>query len=182
MTLVLLGAFVAVDPARGVTLSNAPFTDEGWNLLNARNFAVLGSWSSGAWTRQLITLPYSLLHALVFIVTGPGIVQARLVEVTATAITAGLISGVLRRIGSVGPALLGGIAFATSTLVLFYGRLALLEPLVALGLTFGVVLLATAGDRRPILVGTVAGLAIAGAIGTKALAIPSPGRSSRQAS
>lgn len=171
----LLAAFCAADPALGVTWSNSPFTDEGWNLLNARNFAVLGHWSTDEWTRHLISVPYSLIHAAVFMVAGTGIIQARLVEIAATAGTASVIVLGLRRTVGFGPALIGGIAFGTSALVLYYGRLALLEPLVALGMTVGAVLLATGSDRRPVLAGVVAGLGLAIAIGTKALAIPSTG-------
>ncbi len=171
----LLAAFCAVDPAGGVTKSNSPFTDEGWNLLNARNFAVLGQWSTDDWNRQYISLPYTLIHAAVFMVAGPGIIQARLVEIAAIAATVGLITLGLRRVAGPGPALLGGIAFATSTLVLYYGRLSLLEPMTTLGLVAGAVLLVTGGDRRPALAGVLAGLALAAAIATKALALASAG-------
>ncbi len=171
----LLAAFMTMDPAPGITLSNGPFTDEGFNLLNARNFAVLGRWSTDDWNRQLITFPYTLIHAAVFKVAGPGVIQARLVEVATTAATAGVIVAGLRRVTAGGPAVLAGVAFGTSTLVLYYGRLALVEPLVGLGLASAMVLLAVGSNRRSALAGLLAGLALAAAIATKALAIPAVG-------
>jgi 4-amino-4-deoxy-L-arabinose transferase-like glycosyltransferase len=168
----LLAAFVGHDPAPGVTWSNSPYTDEAWNLLNARNFVVLGRWSVDDWNRHLISIPYSAFHAAVFAATGPGIVQARLVEIAATALTAGVVALGVRRVGGPWPALLAGLAYGTSTLVLYHGRLALLEPITGLGLAVGCVALATGGDRRPNLAGVVAGLGFAVAVGTKAVALP----------
>ena len=65
------------------------------------------------------------------------------------------------------PATLAAVSFAGSTLVLFYGRLALLEPLVATGLTLAAVLVSRAGNARAGRYGLLAGLALALAIGVK---------------
>ena len=64
------------------------------------------------------------------------------------------------------PAVVSGIAFATSGLILFYGRLAYLEDLVVLALTLGFLVLARA-DRLTFRWGLVAGIFFAIAIGTK---------------
>jgi hypothetical protein len=159
----------------GVTVSNSPFTDEAWNLMNARNLVVLGRWSTDDWNRQLITPLFSAIHAVVLAAAGPGIIQARLVEIGATALTAlALALGLSASLGRTA-ALIGAIAFSTSALVLYYGRLVYLEPLTALGLTAAVVLIAGVGFGRPWLYGALAGLGIAGAIGTKLLAVPDAG-------
>jgi hypothetical protein len=39
----LLAPFAGVDPPRQLTVSNAPWTDEGFNLANARERALTGS-------------------------------------------------------------------------------------------------------------------------------------------
>lgn len=169
---VLLALFAGVDPPRGITFSSSPFTDEAWNVLNARNLIVLGRWSTDDWNRQLVSVPFSLLHALAFAIGGVGIVQARLVEIGATALITILFAAALRRPLGIGPAMLGAIAFATSTLVLYYGRLVYLEPLTALGLTVAALLVLGIGTSRPEIAGAAAGVAIAWAIGTKLLAAP----------
>ena len=171
-TFALLAIFAGVDPPRGVSISTSPFTDEAWNVLNARNLVVLGRWSTDDWNRQLVSVPFSLLHALAFMIGGVGIIQARMVEIAAVALSAGLLVAALRRPLGIGPALLGGIALASSPLVLYYGRLVYLEPLTALGLTAAALLVLGTRARRPEAVGAAAGVAIALAVGTKLLAAP----------
>src|SRR5438552_8001499 len=58
----LLLAFIDADPTRGVTGSQSPFTDEAWNLLNSRNFALLGTWSTDQFNLSLVYGPFSLLE------------------------------------------------------------------------------------------------------------------------
>jgi hypothetical protein len=41
---VVLAAFIAVDPPTGFTSSSSPFTDEAWDIINARNFVLFGHW------------------------------------------------------------------------------------------------------------------------------------------
>lgn len=168
----LLAVFAGVDPPRGVTFSGSPFSDEAWNVLNARNLAVLGRWATDDWNRQLVSVPFILLHALAFQIGGVGIIQARLVEIGAIALAAALLAGTLRKPLGTGPALLGAIGFATSALVLYYGRLVYLEPLTALGLTVAALLVLGIAARRPEIAGVAAGVAVACAIGTKLLALP----------
>jgi hypothetical protein len=58
----LLLAFIGADPTRGITGSKSPFTDEAWNVLNARNLALLGTWSTDEFNLDLVNGPFSLLE------------------------------------------------------------------------------------------------------------------------
>ncbi|HEX7472889.1 MAG TPA: glycosyltransferase family 39 protein [Candidatus Limnocylindrales bacterium] len=163
----LLIAFVLVDPATRVTASNAPATDEAWDIVNARNFVLLGRFSTDDWNLHLVNVPFSLIQAALFSVAGVGMAQARLVSIAAVALTmAALAWGLRRPLGS-SAGLLAALAYGTSTLVLYYGRLAFLEPTVALGLTVGGIAALRAHDRRSGRWGILAGVALALAIGTK---------------
>jgi hypothetical protein len=165
--LVALVALIDLDPAHGVTGSRSPFSDEGWGVMNARNLVRLGTWAPDDWHLYLVNLPFSITEAVSFQLLGVGIVQARLVSVLATVATAGILAVGLRGPFGRVPALVAAVAFASSTLVLFYGHLALLEPLVTACLTLGVVLVIRANDAHAGRWGVVAGLALAIAIGTK---------------
>ena len=165
--LALLVASVGADPAAGVTASASPWTDEGWNVVNARNLVLLGHWSTDEWNLYLLNLPYSLLQAAWFAIAGVGIVQARLVDV-GTTVLAVLAMGVgLRRpLGWGAP--VAALALGASALVLYYGRLAYLEPPVMLLLVLA--LLALSRPRPGLALGAAAGVALALAIATKASA------------
>jgi 4-amino-4-deoxy-L-arabinose transferase-like glycosyltransferase len=102
-----------------------------------------------------------------FRLAGVGMGQARLVSISAVALTMMSLGWGLRRPLGGGAALLASLAYGTSALVLFYGRLAFLEPMVALGLTVGGLLALRAHDRRSGRWGLVAGAALAMAIATK---------------
>jgi 4-amino-4-deoxy-L-arabinose transferase-like glycosyltransferase len=166
VALVLL-AFVAADPAIGVTSSNGPFTDESWDVMNARNFVLLGSWATDDWTLHLVNLPFSLSTAAVFSVLGVGIVQARLVSIAATAVTVAALGLGLRRTLGSGPAMFAALAFGGATLVLYYGRLAFLEPSVAMWLTLGALTILRMHGGAPGRWGIVGGVLLALAVGTK---------------
>lgn len=166
----ILAVFAAADPVARVTSSTAPFTDEAWNLVNARNFVQFGTWSTDEWNLHLVNLPFSLLEVIVFKLFGVGLVQARLamigcVSLTAAALVWGL-RGVIDRIS----AAFAGLAFAFSGLILFYGRMAFLEDLVVLGLTVGVLVLAR-GNRLNLRGGVLSGFCFAVAIGSKPSAL-----------
>src|SRR6476661_2960750 len=134
---VLLGAFASADPTMGVTGSQSPFADEGRNVVNARNLVLLGRWSTDQFNLHLVNGPFSVLEAATFAILGVGIVQARLVSIVAVgALVLLLTVGVRTVIGRL-PAVLAGAALGTSTLVLFYGRLAYTEPVMMLELTAG---------------------------------------------
>jgi 4-amino-4-deoxy-L-arabinose transferase-like glycosyltransferase len=172
--LALLVPVVDVDPARGVTFSNSPFSDEVWNVLNARNLILLGGWSTDQWNLHLINGPFSLVEAAFFGALGVGIVQARLVAIGCMALTgAVIVLGLQRWVGRL-PAVVAAVAYLTSALALYYGRLAYVEPMTGLLLVSGLVTL-PAIDGRPARWGAVAGMAFALAIASKALAIPCVG-------
>lgn len=167
LILLLFLAFVRADPAPGITVSNGPYTDEAWDVINARNLVLLGQWSTDDWNLHLVNVPFSVMTAAVFSVAGVGMAQARLVSVAATVVTMLALGFGLRGRLGLGAALLAAVAYGGSTLVLFYGRLAFLEPSVAMWLTLGA--LATLRARGPGSGrwGVLAGLALALAIGTK---------------
>jgi hypothetical protein len=163
---VVLGWFAGADPIRGITFSTSPFTDEGFNFVNARNFVQLGRWSTDEWNLYLVNLPFSVVMVAAFKLIGVGIVQARLAMIACTSLTAALLVWGLR--GAVGrwAALLAGLTFGCSGLVLFYGRLAYLEDFVGLALTLGVFVLVR-DNRLGWRWGVLSGLCFALAIGTK---------------
>ena len=166
-----LAAFVRADPASHVTSSNGLYTDEAWDIINARNFVLLGSFSTDDWNLHLVNVPFSLIQAAVFRVAGVGMAQARMVSIVAVALTMGALGWGLRaRLGG-GAAMLASLAYGTSALVLYYGRLAFLEPTVACALTVGALLVVRANDERAGRWGLVAGIALALAIGTKPSAV-----------
>lgn len=165
--LALLGVQLPADPARGVTFSLSPFTDEGWSVLGARNQALLGTWVTDDWQLVWAQLPFSVVVATVFELFGVGIIQARTVSVACSAGTVALAAWlVAKRLGPVA-GIVAGLALATSSLLLYYGRLALLEPMVMFLLVAGVVVLLSPGRDRATWRGLAAGAAFALAMGTK---------------
>ena len=163
----LLGVQLAQDPVPGFTFSNSPFTDEGWSVLGARNQALLGTWATDEWELFWAQLPFNLAALAAFEVGGVGIIQARLVALVSSVLAIGLLAELLARRVGVGPALIGAAGLATSTLLLYYGRLAILEPMVVLFLALGFSLLLGGWPRRPLPGGIVAGAALALAMATK---------------
>jgi hypothetical protein len=172
VVLALLVPFVDVDPVVGVTASNSPFTDEAWSVLNARNWALFGAPSSDEWGLWVLTVPFTVIDAVVFRLFGVGIVQARLVDIACVAITAGLLGVGLRRPFGAPAALVSGVAYGTSALILFYGRMAYLEPMAGMFLTAGVLTILSIDGTRPGRWGVLGGLSLALAAGTKATVLP----------
>lgn len=172
VVLALLLPFVDADPVAGVTSSNSPFTDEAWSVLNARNWAFFGTPATDQWTLHLVTLPFTVIEALVFRVFGVGIVQARLVDVGCVALTTGLLAGGLRRPFGAPAAFVAAMTYGTSALVLFYGRMAYLEPMAGLFLTAGTLTITAVDGARPGRWGLVGGVMLALAVGTKLTALP----------
>lgn len=167
VAIVLLGIQLPADPAIGVTASDSPFTDEGWYVLGARNLALLGRLATDDWQIAWATLPFTLIVAAAFEVFDVGIVQARIVSVVCSAAAVGMVAAVVsRRLGTLA-GIVAGIAMAGSSLMVFYGRLAILEPMVALFLTAGVGLLLSRATDRSLARGVAAGFVFALAIGTK---------------
>ena len=164
---ILLVLQVSADPATGVTFSDSPFTDEGWSVLGARNQALLGRWSTDEWQLFWAQLPFNVAVLGAFEVAGVGIIQARVVAIACAVAATGLLATMLARRLGPGPAAIGGIGLATSALLLYYGRLAILEPMVVLFLVAGFALLFVGWVDRPWIGGVLAGAALALAIGTK---------------
>ena len=160
VALILLGIQLPADPAIGVTASDSPFTDEGWYVLGARNLALLGRLATDDWQLAWATLPFTLVVSAAFEILDVGIVQARVVSVVCSVAMVAMVAALLtRRLGTVA-GIVAGIATASSSLMLFYGRLAILEPMVALFLTAGVVLLLSHATDRPVVRGVAAGAAL----------------------
>ena len=163
----LLVAFIGADPPSRMTFSSSPFTDEAFNTVNARNLVQLGTWSTDEWNLHLVNLPFSVARGDRLPTRGrrldPGPPPRH------------CLRGPDGRGPRLGPcarspvgrlALLAGLAFATSGLVLFYGRLAYVEDLVVLALTIGTLVIVT--DRRLTLRwGLLSGVCYAVAIGAK---------------
>jgi 4-amino-4-deoxy-L-arabinose transferase-like glycosyltransferase len=171
VALALLVPVAQFDPVRGITASNSPFSDEVWNVLNARNLVLLGTWSTDEWSLHLLNGPFSLVEAAVFAALGVGIVQARLVAIACTALTGAVIVLGLQRWVGRSAAAIAALGYVTSALALFYGRMAYVEPMTGLFLVTGLITLA-AIDGRPARWGAVAGLAFGLAIASKAVALP----------
>lgn len=169
LTALLLGLRIDADPPPGLTASRSPFTDEGWDVLNARNLVVLGTWAPDDWALQAVNLPFSLASAASFAAFGPGLVQARLVPAAASVLTVALLAGWTRARWGALPAVVAGLAYGCATVVLGYGGTALLEPLVALLLAAGFVVLTARGGGDLGSIG--AGVLLATAVATKPSAL-----------
>lgn len=167
VALALLGAQIAADPASGMSYSHSPFTDEGWTALGARNLVLLGRWATDEWQLYLAQLPHSVTLAAVFEAFGVGIIQARAVSVVASALAVGLVTLLVARRFGAAPGVVAGVGLAASTLFLYYGRLAILEPLVVVFLVAGLAALAWATEERWLVTGLVTGACLALALGTK---------------
>lgn len=167
LALALLGMQIVADPASGVSYSHSPFTDEGWSALGARNLVLLGRWATDEWQLYLAQLPHGVILAAVFEAFGVGIVQARAVSVMAGGLSVGLVTLLVGRRFGAAPAIAAGIGLAGSTLFLYYGRLAILEPLVLLFLVCGLLALLRGADDRWLVPGLLTGACLALALGTK---------------
>lgn len=164
---VLLGMQLPADPATGVTFSFSPFTDEGWSVMGARNQVLLGTWATDEWQLFWAQLPFNVVVAGVFELFGVGIIQARLVSLVCSVAAIVLVAGLVgRRLGEAA-GIVAGIGTASCALLLYYGRLALLEPMIVLFLVLGLILLLSDRADRTALRGVAAGSAFALAIGTK---------------
>jgi hypothetical protein len=168
VVVLVLSIFAAADPTAGVTGSASPFTDEGWNLVNARNFVLLGRWSTDQFNLHLVNGPFGLAEAASFAVLGVGIVQGRLVSIVAVGLLVLLLTVGLRPVVGRGAAIVAGAALGASTLVLFYGRLAYTEPLMMLALTAGALTVVKATGMTSARWGLLGGVLFGAAIATKA--------------
>jgi 4-amino-4-deoxy-L-arabinose transferase-like glycosyltransferase len=168
--LALLVPFAGNDPPDGLTGSNAPWTDEGFNLASARERVLAGRFATGEVDRSLTNGVYSALAAGVFAVTGPSMAAGRALSMAAVVVAVLLLAlGLVRPLGR-RAALLAAVALAGANLVLEHGRLALVEATVV-ALLAGVFVLASRAAWRPSpAAGVGLGLLLAAAVSVKAIA------------
>jgi 4-amino-4-deoxy-L-arabinose transferase-like glycosyltransferase len=167
----LLVPFLGADPPRELTYSNARTTDEGFNLSNARQRALFGSFATGDVDRSLTNGVYSAIAAVVFRLTEPTLAIGRSVSAAAIAVAVLLLAvGLAEPLGRTA-ACLSAAALAGANLALEYGRLGMVEPTVVAFLTGGFVLAVHALRRRSPLAGAGSGLVLAGAVSAKAIAV-----------
>jgi hypothetical protein len=155
----LLAPFAGVDPPGGLTASNAPWTDEGFNLAGARERVLTGQFATGDVDRSLTNGAYSALAAAMFTVTGPSLAAVLLLAV-----------GLARPLGRPA-ALLAAAALGGANLMLEHGRLALVEATVVALLAGAFVLAARAAWRPSPASGVGLGLLVAAAVSVKAIAL-----------
>ena len=131
---------------------------------------LLGNASTDDWNRQVLMPTAMAAQVPAFSLLGVGIVQARLVSILAIACATLAITVAVRSTIGVAAGMIAGVAFATSGLVLAYGRLVFLEPLVVAALSVAVAILVRP-TRKPRLAGFLVGAAIVAAIGEKLLGL-----------
>ena len=165
--LILLIVLLPSEPASGVTFSESPWTDEAWTVLGARNMALLGTWATDDLHAYLLQLPFHAVQLVVFELFGVGIIQARSVSLVLTGATVVLTALLVTRHFGRTAGAFSALGLGTSALVVYYGRLAYLEPMVAFWLTAGTAALLLVPGRRAVIAGLIAGSSLALAIGTK---------------
>jgi hypothetical protein len=167
----LLVPFARADPPTGLTGSNAPFTDEGFNLANARNRVLFGRFGVDDVDRSLTNGAYSAVAAAVFRVTGVRLAAGRAISMACLAVAVLLLAvGLAEPLGR-RTALLAAAALGGADLALEYGRLAFVELLVVVLLT-GAFVVACAVRRRPSpALAALVGLLVAAAVSVKATAL-----------
>jgi 4-amino-4-deoxy-L-arabinose transferase-like glycosyltransferase len=167
----LLLPFAGSDPPSGLTASNATWTDEGFNLANARRWALTGTFATGDIDRSLTNGAYSAFAAGIFAVTGPSLAAGRALSMVALAMAVLLLAlGLARPLGRM-PALLAGVALGGSDLMLEHGRLALVEATVVALLAAAFVLAVRATFGPTPIAGVGLGLLLAAAVSVKATAL-----------
>ncbi|HZD38015.1 MAG TPA: hypothetical protein VE664_05180, partial [Actinomycetes bacterium] len=164
LVLALLAPFATADPPGGLTTSNAPWTDEGFNLGNARERVLTGRFATGDVDRSLTNGAYSAVAAGVFTVTRPRLAAGRAISMAAVAVAVLLLAVGLAEVLGALPALLAAAALAGTDLVLEYGRLALVEPTVVALLVAAFVLAVRAPWRPSPWAAAGMGIALAAAV------------------
>jgi len=167
----LLVPFAGTDPPAGLTASNATWTDEGFNLANARERVLVGRFATGDIDRSLTNGAFSALAAGLFAVTGPSLAAGRVLSMVALAGAVLLLAlGLARPLGRL-PALLAGAALGGADLMLEHSRLALVEATVVVLLAGAFALAVRAAWRPTPLAGVGLGLLLAAAVSVKATAL-----------
>jgi 4-amino-4-deoxy-L-arabinose transferase-like glycosyltransferase len=171
VVLALLAPFASADPPERLTDSNAPWTDEGFNLANARQRVLFGEFATGDIDRSLTNGAYSGIAALVFAAIEPHLAVGRALSMVAAALAVLLLAvGLAEPLGPAA-ALLAAAALAGTDLMLEYGRLALVEPTLAALLSGALVLAVRAWTRPSPWAGAGLGLLLAAAMSVKAIAL-----------
>jgi 4-amino-4-deoxy-L-arabinose transferase-like glycosyltransferase len=165
--LMMLLALLPSDPAHGMTFSSSPYTDEAWNVVNARNLVLLGTWSTDEWNLHLLTLPFSLSAAAIFQIFGVGILQVRAMAIVCSLLALAFLVLTVRGQFGRAAAFVAGAGIGGSALLLYYGRLVYLETMVLLFLTAAAWALVRAVVRGSIAWGAMAGVLMAAAVLTK---------------
>jgi hypothetical protein len=167
----LLVPFLGADPSPGLTTSNARDTDEGFNLANARQRVLFGTFATGDVDRSLTNGAYSAIAAGVFAVTEPTMAIGRGISVAAVAVAVVLLAVGLAETLGLAAAWLAAAALAGANLALEYGRLGMVEPTVVAFLVAGFVLAVRAARVRSAAAGAGCGLLLAAAVSVKAIAV-----------
>ncbi|MEO8247616.1 MAG: glycosyltransferase family 39 protein [Chloroflexota bacterium] len=163
----LLAAQIWMDPNIEVTRSDSPFTDEGWSVMGARNVVLLGRWITDEWELVIAQLPFNAAALAAFELFGVGIIQARVVSLLAAVAAVGILGLLVGRRFGLGAGAFAALALGMAPLLLFYGRLALLEPMMTAALVAGFAALLADARRGAWWPGLLAGVAQAIAMGTK---------------
>ena len=171
IVLFMLAPFAGVDPPERLTVSNAPWTDEGFNLANARERVLAGRFATGDVDRSLTNGAFSALAAATFAVTGPSLAAGRALSMAAAAGAVLLLALRLARPLGRPAALLAAAALGGANLVLEHGRLALVEATVVVLLAGAFVLATRAAWRPSVAAGAGVGLLVAAAVSVKANAL-----------
>jgi 4-amino-4-deoxy-L-arabinose transferase-like glycosyltransferase len=171
LVVALLVPYLGADPPVELTYSNARTTDEGFNLNNARQWALFGHFATGDVDRSLTNGVYSAIAGLVFRLTEPTLAIGRSVSAAAIALAVLLLAvGLAEPLGRTA-AWLSAAALAGANLALEYGRLGMVEPTVVAFLTGGFVLAVRGLRRGSVPAGAAAGLLLAGAVSAKVTAV-----------
>src|SRR6266542_1787100 len=136
VVLALLVPFAGADPPAGLTGSNATWTDEGFNLANARQRVLFGEFATGDVDRSLTNGVYSAVAAGVFAVTRPRLAAGRAISMVAVAVAVLLLAAGLAAPLGAAAALLPAAALLAVVLAAALKRrhrAALVMGLVALG-------------------------------------------------
>jgi 4-amino-4-deoxy-L-arabinose transferase-like glycosyltransferase len=169
--LALLAPCATADPPAGLTGSNAPFTDEGFNLANARNRVLFGHFALDDVDRSLTNGAYSAVAAAVFRAAGAHLAAGRAISMASLAAAVLLLAVGLAEPFGRRAALLAAAALGGSDLALEHGRLALVEPLVVVLLAAAFVVVCAVRRRPSPALAAVAGLLVAAAVSVKATAL-----------
>jgi len=149
-------AYIGADPPHGLSVSRAPYTDEGLKYYQARNRALFGRWwivTRYAMQGHLKASPVPTVVAwAVFETFGVGRVQARLISVGAGVLSCLVLILIGMRNGRRETGLVAGLFAAVNFTMLSYDRLALFEALPVLFLLCAALFYLEGGWRRCVLV------------------------------